>query len=98
MSTDKDNKAKKTDKENLNKESTEAEKNKQNKLDLFEEDDLFEEFEEGNKMLFYKQLIFLENNDNKIHEIIDMDKFKEDWEDQEIADNFDQILKEELKL
>jgi len=27
-----------------------------------------------------------------------MDKFKQDWEDQEIGDNFDIILKKELKL
>jgi hypothetical protein len=47
MSTDKDNKAKKSEKETNNKDIPEADKNKQNKLDLFEEDDLFEEFEEG---------------------------------------------------
>ena len=27
-----------------------------------------------------------------------MEKFKQDWEDQEIGDNFDVILKQELKL
>jgi len=53
MSTDKDNKAKKSDKETTNKvASAEADKNKQNKLDLFEEDDLFEEFEEGINICF----------------------------------------------
>jgi len=40
----------------------------------------------------------LENIQNKNNEIFDLDKFKEDWEDQEIADNFEQILKQELKL
>jgi len=35
---------------------------------------------------------------NNNHENIDINKFKEEWEDQEIADNFDHILKEELKL
>jgi hypothetical protein len=36
--------------------------------------------------------------ENKHNEIIDIDKFKEEWEDQEIADKFDLILKSELKL
>ena len=49
MSTDKNtntNKAKENDSTKLAKEK-ENESNNVNKLDLFEEDDLFEEFEEG---------------------------------------------------
>ncbi len=42
--------------------------------------------------------MIIEFNESHKHEPIDMEKFKQDWEDQEIADNFDLILKEELKL
>ena len=51
------------------------------------------------KVNFYNlQYFLLDNNDiNKI-ENIDMEKFKQDWEDQEIGDNFDIILKKELNL
>jgi hypothetical protein len=57
MNTDKNNKQTNSEKEKTKKEATEADKNKVNKLDLFEEDDLFEEFEEGKiktiKVLFF---------------------------------------------
>jgi len=47
MSSDKNDKTKDLEKANTKKETSENDKNKVNKLDLFEEDDLFEEFEEG---------------------------------------------------
>lgn len=42
--------------------------------------------------------MLLEIDQNHIHEAVDMNKFKEEWEDQEIADNFDELLRQELKL
>ncbi len=47
MSTDKNKSNKKNDNENSKTTVKENESNNINKLDLFEEDDLFEEFEEG---------------------------------------------------
>ena len=46
----------------------------------------------------YFKFLPLDNNDTNKNETVDMEKFKQDWEDQEIGDNFDVILKQELKL
>lgn len=69
-----------------NKEAT------QTKLGLFEEEDLFEEFDDEGKTLF----INLEWNESHMKEDIDINKWQEDWEDEEINDQFEKVLKKEL--
>ena len=65
------------------------------KLRVFEEDDFFEEFEEGK----YYFLIKLLNIDKLRLERIkseEMRQWQANWEDEEINDNFENILKQEL--
>ena len=57
-------------------------------------------YSRNSKKVYYNLHLFLllDNNDTNKTETVDMEKFKQDWEDQEIGDNFDVILKQELKL
>ena len=68
------------DKSNIEKPKEEG---KQIKLGVFEEDDYFEEFEQ-NKNLIEKK------DENELKQ------WQADWEDEEINDNFEEILKSEL--
>jgi 26 proteasome complex subunit DSS1 len=68
------------DKSNIEKPKEEG---KQIKLGVFEEDDYFEEFEH-NKNLIEKK------DENELKQ------WQADWEDEEINDNFEEILKSEL--
>ena len=68
------------DKSNIEKPKEEG---KQIKLGVFEEDDYFEEFEQ-NKNLMEKK------DENELKQ------WQADWEDEEINDNFEEILKSEL--
>ncbi len=56
------------------------------KLAVFEEDDYFEEFDDEE---------WVENNTN---EDIDFKQWQEDWEDEEINDQFDKVLSREMEL
>ena len=71
---------------NNNKEKTEEKKENLVKLRVFEEDDYFEEFQQENIESLRKK------------DSIDFKQWQADWEDEEINDNFEKILKEELKL
>ena len=75
----------KDEKENKEKSNIEKpkEEGKQIKLGVFEEDDYFEEFEH-NKNLIEKK------DENELKQ------WQDDWEDEEIKDNFEEILKSEL--
>jgi len=74
-------------KNNNNKEKEEKKENSQLvKLRVFEEDDYFEEFQQENIDPLRKK------------DSIDFKQWQADWEDEEINDNFEKILKEELKL
>ncbi len=75
----------KDEKENKEKSNIEKpkEEGKQIKLGVFEEDDYFEEFEQ-NKNLMEKK------DENELKQ------WQADWEDEEINDNFEEILKSEL--
>ena len=75
----------KDEKENKEKSNIEKpkEEGKQIKLGVFEEDDYFEEFEH-NKNLIEKK------DENELKQ------WQADWEDEEINDNFEEILKSEL--
>ena len=56
------------------------------KLAVFEEDDFFEEFDDE------------EYNEGAVKESeIDFKQWQEDWEDEEINDQFDKILKREME-
>ena len=70
----------KTDKKDKEKPKEEG---KQIKLGVFEEDDYFEEFEQNR------------NNTEKKDEN-ELKQWQADWEDEEIKDNFEEILKSEL--
>ena len=56
------------------------------KLRVFEEDNYFEEFEQDNIDTLRKK------------DSIDFKQWQADWEDEEINDHFEEILKSELKL
>jgi hypothetical protein len=73
----------KTDKKDKEKSKEEG---KQIKLGVFEEDDYFEEFEQDNIDTLRKK------------DSIDFKQWQADWEDEEINDHFEEILKSELKL
>ena len=69
---------------NKNEDSNDIKKNKnQIKLRVFEEDDYFEEFEEDKI-----DLVRIKSEEMK--------KWKKNWEDEEINDNFESILHQEL--
>ena len=68
------------DKSNIEKPKEEG---KQIKLGVFEEDDYFEEFEQNKNSMEKKD----EN---------ELKQWQADWEDEEINDNFEEILKSEL--
>jgi hypothetical protein len=74
----------------LKKEET---KENQVKVGLFEEEDYFEEFDDEG-ILFIK--IEWQAGD-KMQDNIDVKRWQEDWEDEEINDKFDEILKCELE-
>ena len=59
--------------------------NTQIKLGLFEEDDYFEEFETE------------EWNEGHVKEEIDFKQWQEEWEDEEINDQFEVVLKREIE-
>jgi len=61
------------------------EKNGQTKLGLFEEDDYFEEFEDE------------EWNEGHVKEELDFKQWQEEWEDEEINDQFEKVLKKEIE-
>ena len=75
----------KNEKENKEKSNIEKPKDegKQIKLGVFEEDDYFEEFEQNKNSMEKKD----EN---------ELKQWQADWEDEEINDNFEEILKSEL--
>ena len=75
----------KDEKENKEKSNFEKPKDegKQIKLGVFEEDDYFEEFEQNKNSMEKKD----EN---------ELKQWQADWEDEEINDNFEEILKSEL--
>ncbi len=75
----------KDEKENKEKSNIEKpkEEGKQIKLGVFEEDDYFEEFEQNKNSMEKKD----EN---------ELKQWQADWEDEEINDNFEEILKSEL--
>ena len=73
----------KNEKDKTKKEEKPKEEGKQIKLGVFEEDDYFEEFEH-NKNLIEKK------DENELKQ------WQADWEDEEINDNFEEILKSEL--
>jgi hypothetical protein len=69
--------------------------NDNNKLTLFEEDDYFEEFDdEGNNIILIFYLI--EFNENNLKENIDFKQWQENWEDEDVNDQFEKVLKREL--
>ena len=70
----------KTDKKDKEKPKEEG---KQIKLGVFEEDDYFEEFEQNRN--------YIEKKDEN-----ELKQWQDDWEDEEIKDNFEEILKSEL--
>jgi hypothetical protein len=80
------NKSEKSTKENQSvpKEKN-GNQNTQIKLGLFEEDDYFEEFENE------------EWNEGQIKEEIDFKQWQEEWEDEEINDQFEIVLKREIE-
>ena len=59
------------------------EEGKQIKLGVFEEDDYFEEFEQNRN--------YIEKKDEN-----ELKQWQDDWEDEEIKDIFEEILKSEL--
>ena len=59
------------------------EEGKQIKLGVFEEDDYFEEFEQNRN--------YIEKKDEN-----ELKQWQDDWEDEEIKDKFEEILKSEL--
>ena len=75
---------KKDEKDKTDKKDKEKskEEGKQIKLGVFEEDDYFEEFEQ--------------NYDFQRKDTIELKQWQADWEDEEIKDNFEEILKSEL--
>ena len=76
----------KNEKDKTKKEEKPKEEGKQIKLGVFEEDDYFEEFEQDNIDTLRKK------------DSIDFKQWQADWEDEEINDHFEEILKSELKL
>ncbi len=80
-------KSEKTTKENQSnpKDNKPQTQNGQIKLGLFEEDDYFEEFEDE------------EWNEGNVKEEIDFKQWQEEWEDEEINDQFEKVLKREIE-
>ena len=67
------------------KENTIKEKEAQvSKLAVFEEDDYFEEFDDEDW------------NEGQVKEDIDFNKWQEEWEDEEINDQFEKVLRREM--
>ncbi len=54
------------------------------KLAVFEEDDYFEEFDDE------------EWNEGAVKEDLDFNKWQEEWEDEEINDQFEKVLRKEM--
>ena len=73
----------KNEKDKTKKEEKPKEEGKQIKLGVFEEDDYFEEFEQNKNSMEKKD----EN---------ELKQWQADWEDEEINDNFEEILKAEI--
>ena len=73
----------KENKENVNKEAKEKEV-QATKLAVFEEDDYFEEFDNEDW------------NEGAVKEDIDFNKWQEVWEDEEINDQFEKVLRREM--
>lgn len=68
------------------KETKEVKENVQStKLGVFEEDDYFEEFDDE------------EWNERGTKDEIDFNKWQEEWEDEEINDQFEKVLKREME-
>jgi 26 proteasome complex subunit DSS1 len=57
-----------------------------NKLGVFEEDDYFEEFDDE------------EWGDTNTKDDIDFKQWQEDWEDEDINDQFDKVLRKEMDM
>ena len=72
----------KNEKDKTKKEEKPKEEGKPMKLGVFEEDDNFEEFEQ--------------NYDFQRKDTIELKQWQADWEDEEINDNFEEILKAEI--
>jgi 26 proteasome complex subunit DSS1 len=80
------NKSEKSAKENqANPKDKNVNQNVQIKLGLFEEDDYFEEFEDE------------EWNEGHVKEDIDLKQWQEEWEDEEINDQFEVVMKREIE-
>jgi hypothetical protein len=72
-------------KDKQTKENTLKEKEAQvSKLAVFEEDDYFEEFDDEDW------------NEGQVKEDIDFNKWQEEWEDEEINDQFEKVLRREM--
>ncbi len=72
-------------KDKQTKENTIKEKEAQvSKLAVFEEDDYFEEFDDEDW------------NEGQVKEDIDFNKWQEEWEDEEINDQFEKVLRREM--
>ena len=90
---------KKDEKTNNKKHINKQEEQKQIKLGVFEEDDYFEEFEDG--MLIFIIFNIIEKVNVLSQKSTDEKGFQQwqaDWEDEEINDHFDEILKKELHI
>ena len=90
---------KKDENTNNKKQIDKQEEQKQIKLGVFEEDDYFEEFEDG--MFIYIIFNIIEKVNVLSQKSTDEKGFQQwqaDWEDEEINDHFDEILKKELHI
>ena len=84
----------KGEKKDEKEQKNEEEKKLQIKLRVFEEDDYFEEFEEGNNIIFINYFI----DKLRVEKIKseEMRQWQANWEDEEVNDNFENLLKQEL--
>jgi hypothetical protein len=80
-------------------ENKDAKDAQQVKLGVFEEDDYFEEFEDEGKEncdLIILFILFVEWAEAQGKEEIDFKQWQEDWEDEEINDHFEKVLKAQI--
>ena len=90
---------KKNENTNNKKQIDKQQEQKLIKLGVFEEEDYFEEFEDG--MLIFIIFNIIEKMEVISQKSTDEKGFQQwqaDWEDEEINDHFDEILKKELHI
>lgn len=90
---------KKNENTNNKKQLDKQQEQKLIKLGVFEEEDYFEEFEDG--MLIFIIFNIIEKMEVISQKSTDEKGFQQwqaDWEDEEINDHFDEILKKELHI